>query len=152
MRKTKADEMADAVCFLLFKWALKPMREYVLPNGRRLDVACICKTGRLLGVEIKVDRGDFNRDLKWADAMSQCFLFYFAVPAGFPVDIIHPGIRVITVDGDRAFISRHTGRGLVRPSKWHEARASYAVNPTMGVDPMAGGPSGDSSRARLWLP
>ncbi len=147
-----ADEIADAVSMRLLKWGMQPIREYQLPNGRRLDVAAIGKYGRLLGVEIKTTESDFNRDRKWADVMSQCFIFYFAVPLGFNVQIIHPGIRLFLCEGVYAWVGRRTGRGLTDPHKWHEAPGRYAVNPAAGVDPSLEGAKGDSARGRLWMP
>jgi len=144
--------ISDSICVMLWKWGIRPMTEYALPNGRRLDVAAICRTGRLLGVEIKLTKSDFNRDLKWPDAASQCFLFYIAVPVGFDLSVIHPGVRIIHSDGNHAWISRHMGKGLVPPHEWHKAGTRFAVNPAPGVDPTLKGASGDSTRARFWMP
>lgn len=147
-----AKQVTTAVCEMLRAHGGTPILEYTLPNRRRLDIACIGGHGRLLGVEVKVSAADFNRDLKWAEVMSQCFIFYFAVPDGFPIDLIHPGIRVIVVQDGIAHPHRRMGRGLTAPHKWHEATGRYAVNPTAGVDPAIEGSRGDSARGRLWLP
>jgi hypothetical protein len=150
MQQTK--QVTTAVCTMLWQWGMPAVTEYVLPNGRRLDVAHVGKNGALLGVEVKISTSDFNRDGKWADAMRQCFIFYFAVPHGFPVEIIHPGIRVITVRDGVAKITRRTGRGLCSPHEWHKAAGRYAVNPTAGVDPSLGDAPGDRTRGGLWMP
>lgn len=149
---TNVKQMTDAVCVLLWSHGLQPHTEYQLPNGRRLDVAAFDHDGGLLGVEVKTSTRDFNRDLKWADAAAFCFLFYIALPLGMDHGIVHPGIRTITVEEDRAWISRRTGRGLLRRDKWHEAGSRYAVKAPEGPAPLRSAPTGDAARARLWMP
>jgi len=54
-------------------------------NLRIIDFLAIKKTWSpvtIKAVEIKVDRGDFVSDTKWADYLSLCNQFYFACPAG----------------------------------------------------------------------
>ncbi len=148
----KAQSVTDATCRLLWSHGLAPMTEYVLPNGRRLDIAAVGKDGSLLGVEVKIDRRDFERDLKWTDCAHWCFIFYIAVPCGFPLDLIHPGVRVIEVDGEHARITRRMGRGLLQPHLWHTARGRYAFKPPAAATPLHSVPSGDRARARLWMP
>lgn len=114
---------------LLIQHGFQPLFEYPLPNGRRLDVAFMGKSGRLGGVEVKAAERDFNRDLKWADAMNACFIFYFAVPVGFNTDLIHPGIRLIKSNGETAWFSRKMGRGLARPTAETPHGKLYAVKP-----------------------
>lgn len=147
-----AQQVTDSVVKLMLSHGLRPFREYRLPNGRRLDLAVLGKGGHLAGVEVKVSERDFNRDLKWADAMRQCKLFYFAVPMGFNIDIIHPGIRVIASDGENARIIRRAGLGLLRADKWHDAKGRYAVNPTASGAPLRYAPSGDDATLRVILP
>ena len=69
---------------LLLADGMSPLREFSLPNGRRLDVAALGKDGALVGVEIKVSVSDFAADDKWPEYLGFCNLFYFAVPTGFP--------------------------------------------------------------------
>ena len=152
MSNPNVKDMTTAVCALLWRHGLKPLTEYVLPNGRRLDVAALDFDGGLLGVEVKTSMNDFNRDLKWADSAGFCFIFYVALPLGLDHGIVHPGVRTITVDEDRAWISRRTGRGLLRPDQWHEAGSRFAVKPPAGAAPLRSAPTGDASRARLWMP
>jgi hypothetical protein len=152
MAQTATQRMTAAVCRLFQSHGLTPLLEYQLINGRRIDVACIGKSGRLLGCELKASVSDFNRDMKWADTMAQCFIFYFAVPLGFNQSLIHPGIRVITIDGDHARITRHMGRGLLTADRWHEPRTSFAVKPTSSPALLRAAPPGDIRRSRLWVP
>jgi hypothetical protein len=63
---------------------MSPLLEFMLPNGRRLDVAAVCRDGSFVGVEIKVSVADFAADLKWPDYLPFCDFFYLAVPPHFP--------------------------------------------------------------------
>jgi len=91
--------------------------EYTLPNGRRLDVAGIGKTGYLAGVEIKLDARDLNRDLKWPVYLQFCKVFYFAVPVGFPLDIIPEKCGILVSDGTTC---RHL-RGLTETKRFRQS-------------------------------
>ncbi len=152
MSEPNVKTMTTAVCAMLWRHGLKPMTEYSLPNGRRLDVAALDFDGGLLGVEVKTSMRDFNRDLKWADAAAFCFLFYVALPRGLDHGVVHPGIRTITVEEDRAWISRRTGLGLLSPHLWHKAGTHYAVKAPAEPAPLRSAPTGDAARARLWMP
>lgn len=144
--------MTDAVCRLLIQHQQKPMLEFQLPNGRRLDIACLGANGALLGVEVKLTESDFNRDLKWADAAAHCELFYIAIPVGFNHLLIHPGIRLIHVEGDDARITRRMGLGLVPAHKWQEPVGTFAVKPSLTAAPLRYAPADDNKRRRFWMP
>lgn len=146
------ERMTNAIVYMLISHGLRPVREYRLPNGRRLDVAAISNIGWLCGVEIKSSEADFVRDLKWPDAMRQCKIYYIAVPQGFNQSLIHPGVRVVTVDGDNARITRRSGRGLARASSWHQFEGAHAVNPAVPGASLRYAPSGDDAPAKLILP
>ena len=49
-------------------------------------------------VEIKASRADFLADRKWQDYLDYCDRFYFAVAAGFPLDLLPPGEGLILAD------------------------------------------------------
>jgi len=80
--------------------------EYTLPNGRRLDVCGIGKNGALAGVEIKLTVSDLNRDLKWPIYLQFCRIFYFAVPLGFPLDIIPEKCGILISNGTTCKLMR----------------------------------------------
>jgi hypothetical protein len=145
-RSEVTKRVTAAVCTYLRTQGLKPLTEYVLPNGRRLDVAALGANGSLAGVEVKVAESDFNRDWKWADAAAQCFLFYFAVPMGFDVSIIHPGIRVMMVEGDHCWLHRKTGKGLIAPARYNTVTGRYAVKPDTPALDLRSRPLGDCAR------
>jgi hypothetical protein len=96
--ETDAIAMTVAVCALVRSHGLAPLLEYRLPNGMRLDVAAVGHTGYLLGIEIKTEMRDFNRDLKWPVYMQYCKLFFIAVPSSFDVSRIPDGPGVMIID------------------------------------------------------
>lgn len=61
--------------------------EVPLPNGRRLDLLAVDPRGELIAVEIKCSRADLLGDGKWQDYFDYCDRYYWAVPAGFPLDL-----------------------------------------------------------------
>lgn len=64
------------------------LTEFSLRNGRRLDIAGLDRQGIIAGVEVKVSATDFMADRKWPEYLDYCDLFYFAVPAGFPLALL----------------------------------------------------------------
>src|SRR5262249_493319 len=106
MTSLTTDEMLT-VCERLFRsHGLTTKREMMMPNGSRLDLAGFGRTGNIAGVEIKHDVRDFNRDVKWPTYLPFCKVFYFAVPQGFPRDIIPEKLGLILCTRDRAHIVR----------------------------------------------
>ena len=75
-------------------WAT--VTEVSLANGRRADILAVDAKGVLTIVEVKSSRSDFLADHKWPDYQPYCDRFLFAVPEGFPVDLLpaEPGILV----------------------------------------------------------
>jgi hypothetical protein len=56
--------------------------EMPLRNGRRADLMGVDAKGRVIIVEIKVQRGDLLGDGKWPDYLEFCDRFYWGVPPG----------------------------------------------------------------------
>lgn len=90
-----AQDIARNVEALLRSHGITVRHEYVLPNGRRMDVAGFAPNGDIAGVEIKIDPRDYRRDLKWPEYARYCRTFYFAVPKGFPIEIINQKVGII---------------------------------------------------------
>ena len=53
-----------------------------LRNGRRADLMGIDAKGRVIIVEIKVQRGDLLGDGKWPDYLDFCDRFFWGLPRG----------------------------------------------------------------------
>jgi len=82
-----AQDVARGVTRLFFRQDLLALCEVPLPNGRRADMMAIDAKGVLTIVEIKVSRADLMGDGKWTDYLDYCDRFFWAVPAGFVLDL-----------------------------------------------------------------
>ena len=56
------------------------------------------RSGRVTLVEVKSCRADFVADRKWQSYLDYCDRFYFAVAAGFPLDLLPPEEGLILAD------------------------------------------------------
>jgi len=74
------------------------LAEVPLANGRRADLVALDRSGTISLVEIKSGRADFLADRKWQDYLDQCDRFYFAVAAGFPLELLPPEEGLILAD------------------------------------------------------
>ena len=72
--------------------------EVPLANGRRADLVALDRGGTITLVEIKSSRADFVADRKWQEYLDYCDRFYFAVAAGFPVELLPPDEGMILAD------------------------------------------------------
>ena len=82
-----ARDVARGVARLFFRQERISLCEVPLGNGRRADILALDGAGRLTLVEIKVSRADLRGDAKWPDYLDYCDQFYWAVPAGFALDL-----------------------------------------------------------------
>lgn len=98
------------VCRLLRARGLSPLLEVPLPDGRRADVIATGDDGRLWLIEIKSSPQDYWADAKWPDYLGWCDRFLFAVPPGFPLELIPPEVGLIVADSFGAEILREDPR------------------------------------------
>jgi hypothetical protein len=82
-----AIEVARGVSRLFFRQERVALTEVPLGNGRRADIMAIDARGEIVIVEIKVSRADLLGDRKWPDYLDYCDRFFWAVPAGFDLDL-----------------------------------------------------------------
>ena len=82
-----ARDVARGVARLFFRQERISLCEVPLGNGRRADILALDGAGRLTLVEIKISRADLRGDGKWPDYLEYCDQFYWAVPAGFALDL-----------------------------------------------------------------
>lgn len=93
-----ADGLSRGVCRLLDAMGYTPICEAPLGTGRRADVLALRSNGRFAIVEIKSGLADFRSDQKWPDYRPHCDRFYFAVPDGFPCDVLPDDTGLIIAD------------------------------------------------------
>ncbi len=90
--------LARGAARLLAGMGFAPLTEFSLENGRRVDVFGVGKAGALVAVEVKSSREDFLSDGKWHEYLDYCDRFYFAVPEGFPDELLPDAHGMMRVD------------------------------------------------------
>ncbi|WP_417320212.1 MmcB family DNA repair protein [Erythrobacter aureus] len=78
-----ASHVARGVARLFARNDIWCLAEMPLRCGRRADLMGVDPKGRVIIVEIKVQRGDLLGDGKWPDYLDHCDRFYWGVPPGF---------------------------------------------------------------------
>lgn len=96
--------------------------EVPLPNGRRADLMGVDNKGRIVIVEIKVQRSDLMGDAKWRDYLDYCDLFYWAVtPELAPIcegeDFLPDIAGLVVADRYDAAIIREAGERKLAPAR-----------------------------------
>ena len=96
--KIEARDLACGVLRLLADMDCEGLREFTLANGRRADLLALDAKGRISIIEIKTSLEDFRADSKWPEYLEFCDYYFFAVPAGFPDDILPDDHGLIVAD------------------------------------------------------
>lgn len=99
-------ELCRGVCRALARRGFATLAEVALANGRRADVLALGRDGELVIVEIKSSVADFRSDRKWPEYRDFCDRLYFAVPGGFPRELIPEDCGLIVADGFSAAVLR----------------------------------------------
>ncbi|MGH6944864.1 MAG: MmcB family DNA repair protein [Geminicoccaceae bacterium] len=112
-----ADWLARGICRAVEDLGYAAMTEFPLGNGRRVDVIAVAGGGETLIVEIKCSVADFRADRKWIEYLPYCDLFYFAVPDGFPLDLLPDDCGLMVADAYGAAIRRPAPRRAMNGSR-----------------------------------
>lgn len=94
----EARRLARGVARWLRDLGYNSLAEFRLSNGRRADIAGLNRRGRFIIVEIKTSEADLRADGKWPEYLDFCDLFYFAVPEGFPHELLPDGHGIVVAD------------------------------------------------------
>ena len=113
-------DVLRGVSRMMLELGHSPLAEFCLPNGRRLDVAALSGSGAFIGVEIKVSVEDFRADSKWQEYLEYCDHYYFAVPDGFPQELLPAEHGLIVADKFGGAILR-VAQGIAIPSARRKA-------------------------------
>ena len=100
--------LARGVTRALAQWGFSALAEVPLADGRRADIMALGRDGTLAIVEIKSSVADFRADRKWPEYRQWCDRLYFAVPEGFPLELIPEECGLMQADGFGAAILRET--------------------------------------------
>jgi hypothetical protein len=98
--------LARGVARALTQRGFTALAEVPLGDGRRADLMALGRDGTLVIVEIKSSVADFRADRKWPDYRPWCDRLYFAVPEGFPLELIPAECGLIQADGFGAAMLR----------------------------------------------
>ena len=98
--------LARGVCRALLQHGCSVLTEVTLANGRRADVMALAGDGEIAIVEVKSSIEDFRADRKWIEYREFCDALYFAVPDGFPTELIPLECGLIGADAFTAEILR----------------------------------------------
>ena len=98
--------LARGVCRMLRDEGFATLTEFPTKSGRRMDVLALGTDGALWCVEVKSSRADFQADHKWHDYLEWCDRLFFAVPVGFPDEVLPYDRGLIRTDAYDAEILR----------------------------------------------
>lgn len=101
-----AQQLARGVARTLGDLGYASLFEFTLRSGRRVDVMAIEAGGEIVIVEIKISLEDFRSDTKWPEYLEFCDRFFFAVPEGFPSEILPEDCGLMIADAYGASILR----------------------------------------------
>lgn len=92
------ERLARGVARALAARGFAVLTEFILANGRRADVFGIGRDGGVVIVEVKSSVADFRADEKWPDYLEYCEQFFFAVPEGFPEELLPVDVGLLIAD------------------------------------------------------
>jgi hypothetical protein len=102
---------------LLWNLGYSAIPEFILPDGRRADLAAVGRKGEITIIEVKSGVADFKADNKWTDYAGYCDRFYFAVSERFPHDLIPAETGLIIADGFGGAIVRDSDEMKLAPAR-----------------------------------
>lgn len=103
-----------------------PLLEVTLPDRSRMDVLALLRDGSLWGVEVKSCRADFAADGKWPGYRAWCDRFFFAVPEGFPDEILPAAHGLMRADDYGAEILREACEHRLAPARRRAVTLRFA--------------------------
>ncbi len=104
--RSTALALARGVARTLSDLGVVTLTEFTRGSGRRVDLIGFDRAGRTTIVEIKTSVEDFRGDRKWPEYLAYCDRFYFAVPTGFPREVLPGDCGLMVADGYEAAILR----------------------------------------------
>ena len=93
------------------------LTEFTLRSGRRVDVIGLDAGGAIAIVEIKSSLEDFRADRKWREYLDYCDRFFFAVPEGFPRQVMPEDCGLMVADAYGAAVLREAPELPLNPAR-----------------------------------
>lgn len=91
-------QLARGVSRALRGYDFATLEEFSPTSGLRVDVMALGPKGEFWVIECKSSRADFMADGKWQGYLDWCDRFFWAVPTGFPREILPSGTGLILAD------------------------------------------------------
>ncbi|HLJ62780.1 MAG TPA: MmcB family DNA repair protein [Stellaceae bacterium] len=110
-------ELARGVCRALAHLGFATLTEVPLVSRRRVDVMGLGRDGTVVIIEIKSSVADFRADHKWPEYQGFCDRLYFALPPGFPQEIMPSKPGLILADAFGATILREAPHEALLPAR-----------------------------------
>lgn len=102
------------------------LTEFPTRSSRRMDVCALGPKGEIWCIEVKSSRADFKSDAKWQDYLDWCDRLFFAVPDGFPEEILPLDHGLIRTDTWDAEIIREAGEAPLAPARRKSVTLRFA--------------------------
>ena len=98
--------LARGVCRHLAAMGFATLEEFTPERGKRLDVLALGPKGEFWVIECKSSRADFTSDAKWTGYLDWGDRYFWAVDAGFPVELLPDDTGLILADAYDAEVVR----------------------------------------------
>jgi len=109
--------LARGVCRHLIGHDFATVEEFSPERGRRVDVIALGPKGEIWVIECKSSRADFTSDAKWEGYLGWCDRYFWAVDAGFPIDLLPEETGLIIADAFDAEILRMPPETRLAPAR-----------------------------------
>jgi hypothetical protein len=111
---------------MLRRLGFSTLTELPLLSGRRADIVALADDGTIHIIEVKSSVADFRADHKWPAYRAHCDRLFFAIPEGFPVEILPLDAGLILADGYGAEILRAAPEHRLAPATRRAALLRFA--------------------------
>jgi hypothetical protein len=126
--KDRAPAITRGVSRVLVNLGYSMLTEVRLVTGRRVDVMGINRGNRIAIVEVKSSPVDFLSDRKWQEYLEFCDLFYFAVAADFPRDLLPSEPGLIVADRFGGVVLREAPEIPMLPARRRAVTLRFALH------------------------
>jgi len=118
--------LARGVCRLMRSLDFAVLEEFVPERGKRVDVMALGPKGEVWVVECKSSREDFMSDGKWQGYLDWCDRYFWAVDAGFPLELLPDETGLIMADAYGGEIIRPGFEDKLAPARRKKLTLKFA--------------------------
>jgi len=129
--------LARGVSRMLAARGYASLTEFPTRDGLRMDVCGLGPKGEIWCVEVKSSRADFLADRKWDGYLAWCDRFFFAVPEGFPDEMLPLEQGLIRADAWGAEVLRWGPEAPLAAARRKAITLAFARNAAQRVQGLA---------------